>query len=113
MVNSEKKELIVYNRSYGCPYWSIAEQVLKEHKVAYQVILIDQDEEAMRRVMDWTGFKSIPTLVVANAGEVLPYEQPSPLAPGQSPRGIDRGSMLTEAGAGQIRTWLKRHGFIQ
>ena len=110
---SSEKELVVYNRTYGCPYWSSAKRVLEQYKVPYRTIMIDQDEDAMQRVVNWTGFRSIPTMVVANKGEDLPYEEPPSLSPGQSPRGIDRGAMLTEASAGQLKGWLERHGFIE
>ncbi len=68
--------------------------------------------EARQRVLDWVGFYSVPTLVIANPGEVLPYEEPEALERGLSPRGIDRGSMLTEPGASQLKQWLTHHAFI-
>ena len=36
----------------------------------------------------------------------------TPLAPGTSPRGINRGSMITEANIEQLEMWLVQHGFI-
>ena len=70
-------------------------------------------EEAERRVLDWTGFKSVPTIIAARPGEDLPCEEPAPLPKGSSPRGIDRGSMITEASEEQLETWLRKHGFIE
>jgi hypothetical protein len=75
-------------------------------------MFIDRDPDARQRVLDWTGFLSVPTLVVAEAGETLPYEEPAPLAKGSSPRGIDRGSMITEPGNEELAKWLLHHGFI-
>ncbi len=106
------RELVMYGRSAYCPYQSIAKRVLTEHQVPYRLIGIDQDPEARRRVIEWTGFESVPTLVVARPGEDLPYEEPAPLERGASPKGIDRGSMLTEPGEEALIQWLRKQGFI-
>jgi hypothetical protein len=63
-------------------------------------------------VLTWTGFLSVPTLIVADAGSLLPYEEPSPLPPGASPRGINRGAMITEPGIDDLTRWLQQHGLI-
>ena len=105
-------ELIVYGRTTYCPYLDIAHTVLADHKIPYREIMIDQDPEAAGRVIAWTGFRSVPTILVAEPGRDVPVEDPSPLAKGASPRGIDRGSMITEASADELIPWLKRHGFI-
>jgi len=107
------KELVMYSRSFGCPFVSIARRVLEEHDVPYREILIDRDEAAKQRVLDWTGFLSVPTIVVAEMGENLPYTTPDPLPPKTSPRGIDRGPMMTEANIKQLTAWLVKHQFIQ
>ena len=106
------KELIMYHRTYGCPFVTLAKQVLRDYNVAYREIFIDQDMSARERVVNWTGFQSVPTLVVANPGEMLPYEEPAFLERGLSPRGINRGSMITEPNIEQLTAWLKQHGFI-
>ena len=105
-------ELVMYSRTRSCPYTRIAKRVLERYNVPYREIYIDQDDEALRRVEAWTGFQSVPTLLVARAGEDVPYEPPHPLEPGASPKGVDRGSMITEPLAGQLRDWLHKHGFI-
>lgn len=105
-------DLVMYSRSSGCPYMSIAKRVLDEHNIPYNEIFIDKDPEAKQRVLDWTGFLSVPTIVVAQPGEMLPYVAPSPLEKGSSPRGIDRGAMITEARANELEAWLEKHGFI-
>jgi glutaredoxin len=107
-----KKTLIMYSRTYGCPFVSTAKRVLSEHGVKYTEIYIDEDSTAKQRVLDWTGFESVPTLVVTENGKLLPEETPSPLEPGSSPRGIDRGAMLTEPSGPQLKTWLEKHGFV-
>lgn len=105
-------ELVMYSRSTGCPFVRIARRVLDRENVAYREILIDQDPAAKQRVIVWTGFESIPTLVVARPGEDEPYEAPASLDAGTSPKGLDRGSMITEPGEMKLETWLRKHGFI-
>jgi glutaredoxin len=107
-----KKELIMYHRTYGCPFVTLAKQVLRDYNVTYREIFIDQDADARERVINWTGFQSVPTLVVVRPGDFLPYEAPDHLERGFSPRGINRGSMITEPNIEQLTQWLKQHGFI-
>ncbi len=108
------KELVMYSRSaFSCAFVRLAEHVLNEHQVPYTVIDIDKDDAARQRVLDWTGFLSVPTLVVAEPGQNVPYETPALLERGASPRGIDRGPMLTEANQEQLEDWLEKHGFLQ
>ncbi len=106
------KELVMYSRTSGCPYVTIAKKVLGDHQIPYREVFVDMDAAAKERLLDWVGFLSVPTLIVANVGEILPYEAPAPLERGLSPRGIDRGSMLTEPNASQLKQWLAYHAFI-
>ncbi len=108
-----EKQLVMYSRTVGCPFVSLAKRVLQEHQVAYQEIFIDLDAAAKEHVLAWTGFLSVPTLVVAHPGELLPVKSPAPLDAGASPRGIDRGSIITEPNITQFIEWLQKHGFIQ
>lgn len=107
-----RTELVMYSRQLGCPYITVAKRVLDDYGVPYREILIDRDDTARQRVLAWTGFLSVPTLVVAPAGSDLPYREPSPLPRGASPRGIHRGAMITEPSAEQLADWLAEHGFI-
>lgn len=106
-------ELVMYSRTRSCPYVQTAKRVLERERVPYREIYIDQDEEAAQRVEQWTGFRSVPTLIVARPGEDVPYEPPTPLEPGASPKGVDRGTMITEPGEIKFEGWLKKHGFIR
>ncbi len=106
-------ELVMYSRVNPCPYVRAAKRVLDREKVPYREILIDQDPTAKQRVIDWTGFQSVPTVIVTRPGEDLPYEEPAPLPDGASPRGLDRGSMITEPGEIQFENWLRGHGFVR
>jgi glutaredoxin len=106
------KELVMYSRG-GCAMVGLAKRVLHDYQVPYREIAIDRNEEARLWVTAMTGFLSVPTLVVADAGENLPFETPLPLARGSSPRGINRGSIITEPGISQLIGWLEQHGFIE
>ena len=106
------KELVMYTRTAGCPFVTIAKKVLHEHQIPYREIFIDQDTDARQRLLDWVGFLSVPTLVVAEVGQDLPFTDPEPLERGVSPRGIYRGPMLTEPSASQLRAWLTHHQFL-
>lgn len=106
------KKLVMYSRRMGCPYISLAKRVLADYALAYDEIFIDQDDEARTRVLTWTGFLSVPTLVVSQNGSNLPFQDPEPLPTGSSPRGINRGAMITEPSIDQLTVWLEQHGFI-
>ncbi|MHB8624740.1 MAG: glutaredoxin family protein [Aggregatilineales bacterium] len=105
-------ELIMYSRETPCPFVSLARRVLAQDGVPYRELFIDRDKIAERRVLEWTGFLSVPTLIAATPGETLPYTAPTLLAPGSSPRGIDRGAMITEPDETQLRAWLRRIGML-
>ncbi len=107
------KELVMYVRNSYCPYVAKARRVLERHNIACREIPIDDDPVAEQRVVEWTGFKSVPTIIVARPGEDLPIEPPAPLEPGASPRNIDRGSMITEPSEEGLIHWLRKHGFVE
>ncbi|MCD4685646.1 MAG: glutaredoxin family protein [Anaerolineae bacterium] len=105
-------ELVMYSRTRSCPFVRAAKRVLDRENVPYREIFIDQDDQAKARVLEWTGYQSVPTIIVAQPGENLPYEDPEPLVSGSSPRGVDRGTMITEPGERKLEDWLRKHGFI-
>lgn len=107
-----RKELVMYSRSTGCPSVRVAKRVLDEHKVPYREVFIDKVEQANKRVKVWTGFASVPTLVVSREGEDVPILEPAALAKDESPRGKNRGSMISEPNGEQLREWLREQGFI-
>lgn len=106
------REIVMYLRTTPCPFVTTAKRVLNDHALDYREIFIDRDESARQRVLDWTGFLSVPTIIVAEQGEILPPEAPAPLPRGASPRGVDRGIMITEPGVQELTNWLHKHGFI-
>jgi glutaredoxin len=105
-------ELVMYTRSRGCPFVMVAQGVLREHGIKYRTVNIDRDAEAEARLLEWVGFRSVPTLIVTAPGEVVPVTPPAPLPEGTSPRGIDRGAMITEPKSAQLVEWLQKHGFV-
>ncbi|MFW5748201.1 MAG: glutaredoxin family protein [Chloroflexota bacterium] len=105
-------ELVMYSRTSGCPFVTLAKRVLGEHGVPYREIFYDRDDQARERLLAWTGFLSVPTLIIARRGEDVPLGPVAPLPPGDSPRGIDRGAMITEPNITQLIDWLKQHGLI-
>ena len=107
------KELVMYSRTLGCPYITIAKKTLSEYNISVREVFIDKDDKARQYVLNWTGFLAVPTLVVANLGADLPYQAPVNLSEGQSPRGINRGTLITEASRDELIIWLTQHGFIE
>lgn len=110
---SNQTELVMYTRTSGCPYVSLARSVLQQEGVPYREVFIDRDPEARQHLLDWVGFLSVPTLMVTAPQSDYPIETPPPLAPGMSPRGIDRGAMITEPNAEQFLAWLRKHHFLK
>lgn len=109
---TQARELVMYTRTTGCAFVTTAKKVLTAHDVPYREIFIDKDPEAKQRVLDWTGFLSVPTLIIANTDEDLPFEDATPLEKGVSPRGVDRGVMLTEGSTSEVEAWLRKHRLI-
>ena len=107
------QEIVMYSRTFGCPYVRVAKRVFDEHNLDFREVQIDRDPDARERVVQWTGFQSVPTIVLARPGEDLPFEDPAPLLAGQSPKGVDRGSMITEPSDKQLLDWLRRNGMIE
>ncbi len=106
------RHLVVYARKSFCPDVQRARGFLRQHNVAYIEIFVDEDREARARLDEWNGCQAVPTLVVCEDGSSLPYEPPTPLAARQSPRDVDRGSMIAEASGDGLKRFLTRHGFI-
>lgn len=89
-----------------------ARRVFRELRIPYREIDIEADEEAAAKVKGWTGFYSVPTIVLAEGQGLDPAFPISPLPEGASPRGVDRGGMITEPRADQLVSFLRHHGFL-
>lgn len=106
-------EIVFYTRTSGCPFVTTAKQVLHAEQLPYREVFIDKDSIARSYVQTRTGFLSVPTLVCVSRETSLPISEPQPLEPDASPRGINRGAMITEPNPDQLRVWLSQHGFIE
>jgi glutaredoxin len=102
--------LIVYGRSSFCPDMMRWNRWIASNPLEYIEFDIDADDTAWQKVTGWTGHESVPTLVIAPDDGFDPIEDPTPLPAGRSPRGYDRGVMLTEPNPGQVELFLDRHG---
>ena len=103
-------QLVVYGRSTPCPDMYRWHLWLDQNEVEFVWFDIDTDREALRKVIAWTGHQSVPTLVIADDDGIDPAVAPRPLPRGRGPRGVDRGSMLTEPNPGQVEKFLQRNG---
>ncbi len=106
------KELVVYGRTYPCPDLARSQRFLSTKNVSYRMIHIDQDDEAGEVVERYVGHRSVPTMVVARKGDVLPIEEPAPLPKGRSARSFDRGTLITEPSDEALGSFLQRHGLL-
>jgi len=105
------KNLVVY-MSPWCGSSMDTQRALTEWGVTCRYVNVKEDRAAATRVRGWTGFESVPTLVIVADGGEEPYEPPAALSAGTGPRGVDRGSMLTEPTRQQLRAWLEKNQLI-
>lgn len=105
----EAKELIVYGRTMFCPDLARTQRFLASNHIAYRQINIDEDDEAGARVETWVGHRSVPTVVVARKGDVVPVTEPANLPTGRSVRSFDRGTIITEPSDEALQSFLQRH----
>lgn len=105
------KRLVIY-MSPWCSTSADTQRALKEWNVPATAVNMKEDRAAAARVREWVGFESSPTLLIAEGDSLEPCEPPAPLPAGKSPRGIDRGVMLTEPTRPQLRAWLIKHGML-
>ena len=105
------KRVVVY-MSPWCGTSTNTQRALTEWGVPARYINVKEDRDAAARVRQWVGFESVPTVLIAEGDSVEPFEPPAPLPAGTSPRGVDRGSMLTEASRDQLQAWLIKNGLL-
>jgi glutaredoxin len=105
------KQLVFYMTSW-CPSCRAAQDALTEWGVTARCVNIGRDREAAGRVRALTGFESVPTFVIVDGAVDDPVEPPTPLPTGRGPRGIDRGTVLTEPTNSELEAWLTKNGFL-
>lgn len=106
------KELVVYARTAFCPDVARAVRFLDSNNIPYRRIDVDQDEAAGERVEAWVGHRSVPTIIVAQHGEVEPFEAPQPLVAGRNARSVDRGTVITEPSNDALSRFIEKHGLV-
>jgi glutaredoxin len=105
------RQVVVY-MSPWCSSSADTQRALNEWGVPATFVNIKEDRDAANRLRGWVGFESVPTVVLADEGGMEPCETPAQLTSGTSPRGIDRGSLITEATRVQLRAWLVKNGLL-
>ena len=96
-----------------CSQSQDTQRALGEWGVPFTMVDVKADRDAAARLRKWVGFESVPTVVIAEGESLEPCEPPKPLMPGSGPRGIDRGSMITEASRAELRAFLVKHGLLE
>lgn len=107
------KELVVYTRTTPCRDVTRTRQDLTLKGLAFREIDIEADAAAAKRLEEWTGYQSVPTVIVAEAGSDEPVHPPAALTPNQSPRNADRGSMISEPNTQNLMVFLEHNGFVK
>lgn len=105
------RDLVIYGRSTFCPDLVKVKGWLRSWNVPYRQVQIDFDEDAASRLDAWLGSRTVPTLLVADYGEVEPYTPPADVDLDHL-RNADRGSMLHEPDEDGLRAFLARNGFL-
>lgn len=105
------KRVVVY-MSPWCGTSLDTQRALNEWGLPVTFVNIKENRGAAARVRQWVGYESVPTVVMAEGDSMDPFEEPAPLPAGASPRGVDRGSIITEASRIQLRAWLVKHGLL-
>ncbi len=107
-----KKEIVMYVRSAYCINVALARDLLNRYNIPYREINIDKDPNMAARVKTWTDYYSVPTIIIANPGEDVPYTNFLPRPTDRSIKGYDRGPMITEPSNRNLENWLHKHGFL-
>ncbi|GAB4446647.1 MAG: hypothetical protein Fur0044_42780 [Anaerolineae bacterium] len=106
------KEIVMYVRTSYCPLVALARDLLNRYNIPYREINISDDPAMAERVKAWTNFLSVPTIIIANPGEDLPYTDILPPPTDRPLRGYNRGPMITEPNNKDLEDWLHQHGFL-
>jgi glutaredoxin len=109
---SAEKEIVIYTRGSFCPGVALVRDVLIRYHIPYREIDIDDDPDMAARLKAWTHHYSVPTIIVANTGEDIPYTDFLPRPTHRTIKGYDRGPMITEPNNRDFENWLHRHGFL-
>jgi glutaredoxin len=106
------KEIVMYIRTAYCPGVALARDLLTRYKVAFREVNIDDDSDLAAQLKAWAHHYSVPTLIIANLGEDVPYTDYLPRPTERSIKGYDRGPMISEPNNRDLENWLYKHGFL-
>lgn len=106
------KEIVMYVRGAYCGSVALARDLLIRYAIPFREINIDDDPLFAARLREWTQFFSVPTLIITNPGEDVPYTEYLPRPADRPLRGYNRGPMITEPNNQQLEDWLNQHGFL-
>jgi glutaredoxin len=106
------KEIVMYINGVYCPSVSLARSLMDRYHIPYREIDIGNNPAMAARVKEWTKFHSVPTLIIANPGEDMPYTDVLPCPTERPNRGYDRGPLITEPNNQELENWLHKHGFL-
>jgi len=109
---SQEKEIVMYVRARYCPLVALARDVMSRYQIPCRELDISEDPALAARVKAWTNYHSVPTIVIANRGEAVPYTDFLPRPTDRPNKGYDRGPMITEPNNQQLEDWLYKHGFL-
>lgn len=107
-----EKEIVMYVRNSYCSSVALARDLLNRYEVPYREIDIDTDPAMAARVKDWTWHYSVPTIVIAETGQEIPYTDFLPRPTHRTIKGYDRGPMITEPNNRDLENWLYKHDFL-
>jgi glutaredoxin len=106
------KQLVLYTRGISCPDQIRARKLLAAWHVPYQEVNCSSDAAGLERIQQWNGHLGVPVVVVAEAGSVLPLDEPAPRPVGRSTRDFNRGTLITEPSESGLREFLRQHGLL-
>lgn len=112
-MSSGEKSLVVYVRSVRCEDQDRVRRDLSEWGIPFHEVNIDQDSAAAERLEEWTGFRAVPTVLIGDSHSGEPYTPPAGIVPGQTPRNLDRGCMISEPLTENLRRFLSNNGFLK
>lgn len=103
--------LLMFTRERTCPDQELTRLCLREFDVEPVEVNISRDRDAARMLMEQVGALAVPTFIVADEyGE--PISPPLPVTAGQSVRGVDRGSIISEPSREGLHAFLVKHNFL-
>lgn len=109
---NKNKEIVIYVRNVYCVSVALARDLMNRYNIPYREINIDEDPDVAARLKEWTHHYSVPTLIIANPGQDVPYTDFLARPTDRTIKGYDRGPMITEPNNRDLENWLYKHEFL-